>query len=63
LEQQSGGFVAVTMFALPIVGQRKVARQTTNKAVALALRMTFQVNSGLIQIKARVLNALIAGRK
>jgi hypothetical protein len=51
LVQQSGAFVAVTMFALPTVGQRKVTRQTINKALTPALRMTFQLNSGLIQIK------------
>jgi hypothetical protein len=52
LEQQSGAFVTVTMFGLATVGQRKVPRQTINKALRQTLRMTFQFNSGLIQIKA-----------
>jgi hypothetical protein len=52
LEQQSGAFVTVTMFGLATVGQRKVPRQTINKALRPTLRMTFQLNSGLIQIKA-----------
>ena len=56
LEQQSGAFVTVTRFGLATSGQRKVTRQTINKAFRPALRMTFQLNSGLIQIKPSLLN-------
>jgi hypothetical protein len=42
LEQQSGAFVTVTTFGLATSGQRKVTRQTTNKALSPALRMTFR---------------------
>jgi len=52
LEQQSGAFVIVTTFGFATSGQRKVTRQTINKALRPALRMTIQFNSGLIQIKA-----------
>jgi hypothetical protein len=52
LEQQSGAFVIVTMFDFATSGQRKVTRQTINKALRPALRMTFQFNSVVIQIKA-----------
>ena len=41
LEQQSGAFVTVIMFALPASGQRKVTRQTIIKTLIPALRMTF----------------------
>ena len=51
-EQQSGAFVTVTTFGLATAGQRKVPRQMNNKALTPTLRITFQVNSGLIQIKA-----------
>jgi hypothetical protein len=51
LEQQSGVFVIVTTFGLAISGQRKVTRQTINKALTPAPRMAFQLNLGLIQIK------------
>jgi hypothetical protein len=51
LEQQSGAFVIVTTFGLATSGQRKVMRQTINKALRLALRMTVQVNLELIQSK------------
>jgi hypothetical protein len=51
LEQQSGAFVTVITFGLATSGQRKVTRQAINKALRPALRMTFQLNSGLIQIK------------
>jgi hypothetical protein len=51
LEQQSGVFVTVITFGLATSGQRKVTRQAINKALRPALRMTFQLNSGLIQIK------------
>jgi len=65
LEQHSGAFVTVTTFGLAISGQRKVTRQTINKAVTPALRMTFQLNSGLIQIKESLSTSkcVIAGRK
>jgi hypothetical protein len=52
LEQQSGAFAIVTTFGFATSGQRKVTRQTINKALRPALRMTLQLNSGLIQIKA-----------
>jgi len=51
LEQQAGAFVTVTTFGLATSGQRKVMRQKINKALRLALRMTFQLISGLIHIK------------
>jgi hypothetical protein len=53
LEQQSGAFVSVTVmtFGLANSGQRKVTRQTINKALKPALRMMFEFNSALIQIK------------
>jgi hypothetical protein len=51
LEQQSGAFVNVITFGLATSGQRKVSRQTINKALRQALRMTCQFNSGGIQIK------------
>jgi hypothetical protein len=51
LEQQSGAFVTVTALGLATSGQRKVTRQTINKALNPALRMTLQCNSGPIQIK------------
>src|SRR6266403_5543333 len=51
LEQQSGAFVTVITFGLDTSGQRKVTRQTINKALRPALRITFQLNSGLIQIE------------
>jgi hypothetical protein len=51
LEQQSGALVTVTTFGLATAGQRKITRQTINKALRPALRMTPQFNSGLIQIK------------
>jgi hypothetical protein len=51
LEQQSGAFVTVTTFGLATAGQRKITRQAINKALRPALRMTLQLNSGLIQIK------------
>jgi len=51
LEQQSGAFVTVTMFGLATSGQRKITRQTINKALTPALRMTFELNSGPFQIK------------
>jgi hypothetical protein len=51
LEQQSGAFVTVTTLALPTAGQRKVTSKTINKALTPALRMTFELNFGLIQIK------------
>ena len=52
LEQQSGAFLTVTMFALPTAGQRKVTRQTINKTLTPALRMTFELKGGRIEIKA-----------
>ena len=52
LEQQSGAFVTVTTFGLATSGHRNVARQTINKALSRALRMTSKVNPGPIQIKA-----------
>jgi hypothetical protein len=52
LEQQSGAFVTAIVFALPTVGQRKVTRQTVNKALRLALRMTFELKAGRVEIKA-----------
>jgi len=51
LEQQSGALFTVTTFGLATSGQRKVTRQTINKALTPALRMTFQSNCGPIQIK------------
>jgi hypothetical protein len=53
LEQQSGAFVSVTVITLGFAtsGQRKVTRQTINKALTPALRITAQFNSALIQIK------------
>jgi hypothetical protein len=41
LEQQSGAFVTMTTFGLAISGQRNVTRQTINKVLIPALRMTF----------------------
>jgi hypothetical protein len=52
LEQQSGAFVTAIMFGLATSGQRKVTRQTINKTLRPALRMTFQFKAALIQIKA-----------
>jgi hypothetical protein len=43
--------VIVTTFGLATAGQRKVTRQTINKVLKLALRMTLELNFGLIQIK------------
>jgi hypothetical protein len=51
LEQQSGAFVIATRFGLATSGQRKITRQTINKVLRPALRMTFELNSGLLQIK------------
>ena len=51
LEQQSGVFVTAITFGLATVGQRKETRQTINKALRPALRITLQLNSDLIQIK------------
>jgi hypothetical protein len=51
LEQQSGGFVTAMTFGLATSGQRKVMRQTINKALRPALRMTLQLNLALIQSK------------
>jgi hypothetical protein len=51
LEQQSGAFEIVTTFGFATSGQRKVTRQTINKVLKPALRMKFEPNSGLIQIK------------
>jgi hypothetical protein len=48
LEQQSGALVIVTTCGLATSGQRKVTRQTTNKALNPPLRMTLQFNLGLI---------------
>jgi hypothetical protein len=42
LEQQSGAFVTVTTFGLATSGQRKVTKQTINKALRPTLRMTFR---------------------
>ena len=50
-EQQSGAFVTGTAFGLATSGQRKVTRQTINKALRPALRMTFELNVAPIQIK------------
>jgi len=52
LEQQSGAFVTVTTFGFATSGQGKVTRQTINKALTPALRTTFQLKWGLIEIKA-----------
>jgi hypothetical protein len=52
LEQQSGAFVTVTTFGLATSGQRKVTRQTINKALSPTLRMTFELKAGRIEIKA-----------
>jgi hypothetical protein len=41
LEQQSRAFVTVTRLGLATSGQRKVTKQTINKALTPALRMTF----------------------
>jgi hypothetical protein len=54
LEQQSGAFVTVITLGLAISGQTKVTRQTINKALTPALRMTCQFNSGGIQIKPQL---------
>jgi len=51
LEQQSCAFVTVITFGFATPGQRNVTRQTINKALTPALRMTLHLNSGLIQIK------------
>jgi len=51
LEQQSGAFVTVITFAFATSGQRNVMRQTINKALRPALRMTFELNSGLNESK------------
>jgi hypothetical protein len=50
-EQQLGASVTVIMFALATSGQRKVTRQTINKALNPALRMTLQFNASRPQIK------------
>jgi hypothetical protein len=50
-EQQSGAFVTVTTFGLAISGQRKVTRQTINKVLSPTLRITWEFNAGLIEIK------------
>jgi len=47
LEQQSGVFGTVITLGLAICGQRKVTRQTINKPLKPALRITFQANSSL----------------
>ena len=52
LEQQSGAFVTVITFGLATSGQRNATRQTINKALRPALRMTFQVKADRIEIKA-----------
>jgi hypothetical protein len=52
LEQQSGAFVTVTTFGLATSGQRKVTRQTINKALSPALRTTFEFKASRIEIKA-----------
>jgi len=44
----------VTTFGLATSGQRKVTRQTINKALKPALRMTFELNLGLIQSKPQL---------
>jgi hypothetical protein len=54
LEQQSSAFVTVITLGLATSGQRKVTRQTINKALTPALRMTFQPNFGLIQSKPQL---------
>src|SRR5215831_12634027 len=54
LEQQSGAFVTVATFGLAASGHRKATRQTINKELNPALRMTFQLNSGVIQIKVSI---------
>jgi hypothetical protein len=54
LEQQSGAFVTVIMLGLATSGQRKVTRQIINKALAPALRMTSELNLGLIQSKPQL---------
>ena len=46
LEQQSDAFVIVTTFGLATSGQRKVMRQTINKALKPALRMMFHFKLG-----------------
>jgi cell division ATPase FtsA len=53
-EQQAGAFVTVITFGLAISGQRNVTRQTINKALKPALRMTFEPNLGLIQSKPQL---------
>jgi hypothetical protein len=52
LEQQSGVFVIMITFGLATSGQRKVTRQTINKALTPALCITVQLNPSLIQINA-----------
>ena len=52
LKQQSGAFVTGTTFGLATSGQRKVTRQTINKALTPALRMTFELKADRIEIKA-----------
>jgi hypothetical protein len=52
LEQQSGAFVTATKFGFATSGQRKVTRQTINKALRPTLRMTFEPKAGRIEIKA-----------
>jgi len=54
LEQQSGAFVTVITVGLATSGQRKVTRQTINKALTPALRMTFYLSLGLIQSKPQL---------
>ena len=49
MEQQLGAFVTVTTFGLVTSGQRKVTRQTINKALRPALLMTFELNCRLIE--------------
>ena len=51
LEQQSCAFVTVITSGFATPGQRNVTRQTINKALMPALRMTPHLNSSLIQIK------------
>jgi hypothetical protein len=51
LEQQSAAFVAVTTFGLATSGQRKVTRQTINKALTPVLPMTFKLKANRSEIK------------
>jgi len=54
LGQQSGAFVTVITFGLATSAQRKVTRQTINKALKPALRMLLKFTASLIQIKELV---------